>query len=118
MGQPEDGLNVELVDALAADSQDRADGRESLRGVAVEAVVGDDDVTQTGGELSGQVVQDGLDLSAVESLELPAVRDPRGMAQVRARETALEGDGPPDSVGDGRDGVAAERDAAPGIVVL
>jgi hypothetical protein len=68
--QPEDGVPVQLVDTLAADIQSCTDGGEGLRGTAVEAVVGDDDVTQARGELSGQVVQEGVDLRAVESLGL------------------------------------------------
>jgi hypothetical protein len=108
---------MQLVDTLAADTQDRADGGKGLRGMAVEAVVGDDDVTEAGGELSGQVVQSGADLSTIESVDYVDVRDPERVERVSGRETVLEGNGTPDGVGDGRHGVRAEGGAALRIVV-
>jgi hypothetical protein len=45
MGQPEHGLHVELVDALAADAQGAADGGKGAGWGVMEAVVGDDDVS-------------------------------------------------------------------------
>jgi len=63
-------------------------------------------------------VQGRVDLSTVEGLELAAVVDPGGTGRVQVRETVLEYDSPPDGVGDGRDGVAAEGGATLGVVVV
>ena len=41
--QPEDGLPVQWVNTLTADSQNRADGRKGLRRVPLKTIVGDED---------------------------------------------------------------------------
>jgi len=108
---------MQLVDTLAADPENCADGGEGLRRIAVEAVVGDDDVTQAGRELVGHVVQNGVDPSLIERGDAVDVCDERSMEQVGGGEAVLKGNGTPDGVGDGRDGIGAKGSAAPRVVV-
>jgi len=117
VSQPEDGLGVELMDALAADTEGATNGGQGQGRVAVETVMGDDDVSKAGRELCDEVAQGSVDQGVVKGADVVGSGVGRNIDAGRARETVLKIDRPPDGVGNGRDGVGAEGGTSLRVVV-
>jgi len=49
VAQPQEGLDVQLLDTLAGEAQGGADGGEGLGGLPAQAVVGDHDLAEAEG---------------------------------------------------------------------
>ena len=119
MGQPQQRLDVELLHALAGQTEPGADGGEALRRVCAQPVVGHDDVVQAGWEVGDEGAESALHVEAVEFLHpIGGRQGGRGPLWGCPTCPLIVGDSSPHRAGNGRDRVGAELGAPAGIVVL
>jgi len=116
MGQPEDSPGVQLVDPLAADADCVANSGEGLGWVVGQAIVGDDDFSQTGGQLLDGVPERAVDLCPMDQIDRIDVSGRHRLQAGRARRTMVGSDGAPDGAGDGGDRIGTEGDTPLGII--
>ena len=118
MGQPQDGAVMQLVHALAADTQSLADGGECLGWIVTQSVVGDDDLAQAEGEPLDEVEKREAHLGVVDDLvKIDGFGQTcRGLG--RRDQAPMESDSAPDGTGDGWNSVGAEGGASSRVIAL
>jgi hypothetical protein len=112
LGEKEQRLDVEVLDALARHAEALSDLGEGLWGQAAEAVVGGDDLPQARREHAEQAGELGVDLTTVESLgDVGGIdrQDEKSVLECWQRgQRLVVGNRFPDGARDRDDGVGAE----------